>query len=744
MLTNHPAGKPVSADDHARPEDSPRGVWPIRSGLLPPLTEGFVARAESAPGLGQVLKPGTAVALIPARSARAAVQPGSPDWAGSVGKSQLAVYFAETLWQADEIELLLWVNAASRVSILSAYAAAAAAALGVDPAGGDAEAVAARFVSWLGETSRSWLVVLDDLSAAQDVEGLWPAGPAGRTLVTTSEPPASLGVEHLQAFPMAGLSRREALSFLLGRLTEDRGQRTGAIDLVDILAGEPLALGHASAVLESSILSCRDYFDQYLRKREQLAASFAERPAATAVTWTLCVEQAARLMPRLPVQQMLIFAATLDGHSIPGTIFTTSAAREFAGGVAAGLTKPDDAWTCVTSLARASLLSVQESEGIQPPAAPVVRMHTALQAAVRSASSRETLERTALAAADALLEAWPADDTGMADSLRSCSASIMRLAGDRLWAGNGYRILFRTGQSLEDAKLTMLAAAHWNHVAAAADRFLGAEHADSIAASDHLASSFLAAGRGLEALPWFRRVLSNRVSMLGPAHPATTGFEMQMGRALLAADGAEEAIGLFERVSADRSKLSGPAHPDALDARDALADAYCAGGRVRDGIKQYQRNLAEREKAQGKSHQATLVTCQKLADALLAADLVKESLPLYKRVAAGRERTLGTDHPDTIAARSRLAAAYQSAGRMAVSLQMHEQARVDSERVLGVDHVDTLTRRVHLAHAYYAVGRIGDATSLLRDTADRCDRVLSPSDPLTQAVHESLTNIAGE
>ncbi|MGN6793812.1 MAG: tetratricopeptide repeat protein [Streptosporangiaceae bacterium] len=733
-------------DDPARAAPVGQVVWPVRCGMLPPLTEGFVARPESAPGLGQVLKPGTAVALTPARSARAAVQPGSPDWAGSVGKTQLAAYFAETLWRAREIELLLWVNAASRVSILSAYAAAAAAALGVDLAGGDGEAIAARFVSWLGETSRAWLVVLDDLSAAQDVEGLWPAGPAGRTLVTTAEPPASLGRAHLQAFPMSGLSRREALSYLLGRLTEDRGQRTGAIDLVDILAGEPLALGHASAVLDSSILSCRDYLDQYLRKREQLADSFAGRPAATAITWTLCVEHAGRLTPKLPVQPMLILAATLDGHSIPGTVFTTSAARNFAGGAAGGLTTPDDAWSCITSLARASLLDVEpDSTAGGGPGTPVVRMHPALQAAVRSASSRENLERTALAAADALLEAWPANDTGswLADSLRSCTASIMRLAGDRLWTGNGYRILFRTGQSLEDARLTMLAAAHWNHVVAAADRFLGAEHPDAIAASDQLAASFLAAGRGLEALPWFRRVLSNRLSMLGPAHPGTTGFEVQMGRALLAADGAEEAIALFERIAADKAKLVGAADPDTLDARDALADAYCAGGRVREGIKLYQRNLADREKAQGKSHRATLATCHKLADALLAADQVKESLAAYKRVAAGRERTLGADHPDTIAARSKLAAAYQSAGRMAISVQLHEQARVDSERVLGVDHIDTLTRRVHLAHAYYAVGRIGDAASLLRDTADRCDRVLSPGDPLAQAVRESLNNIAG-
>jgi tetratricopeptide (TPR) repeat protein len=737
----------VSVDGRVRTDPAgPAGgqvTWPVRSGMLPPLTEGFVARPESAPGLGQVLTPGSVVALTPARSSRAAVPPGAPDWAGSVGKTQLAAYFAETLWQARDIELLVWVNAASRVSILSAYAAAAPAALGVEPAG-DAEAVATRFVSWLGETSRAWLVVLDALSSGQDLEGLWPAGPAGRTLVTTSESSASLGKEHLLTFPMSGLSRREALSYLLGRLTDDRGQRTGAIDLVDTLGGEPLALGHASAVLDSSILSCRDYLDQYRRKREQLASSFPGRPAATAITWTLSVEHAARLLPKAPVQPMLILAATLDGHAIPGTIFTTAAARDFAGGTTAGLTKPEDAWSCVTGLARAGLLTIGETTtgGTSPPA---LRMHKTLQAAVRSASSREMLERAALAAADALLEAWPADDAGnwQADSLRSCATSVMRLAGDRLWSTNAYRILFRSGQSLEDAHLTMLAAAHWNQVAAASDRFLGPEHADSLAAGDHLAASFLAAGRGMEALPWFRRVLSNRTSMLGPGHPATIGFEVQLGEALLTAGGAEEAVTLFERVAEDRSKQSGPTHPDALDARDALADAYCAAGRVREGIKQYQRNLAEREKAQGKAHPATLATCQKLADAYLAADRIKESLSAYKRVTSARERALGSNHPDTIDARAKLALAHQSAGHMATAIQLLEQSRADSERVLGTDHVDTLTRRVNLAHAYYTVGRIGDATSLLRDTAERCDRVLAADDPLGETVKESLANIAG-
>src|SRR5262249_33706344 len=153
-----------------------------------------------------------------------------------------------------------------RVSVLSAYAEAAVAAIGIDRAG-DGEAVATRFIAWLGETSRSWLVVLGDVSSPQDGEGLWPAGPTGRTLVTSAEPAASFEREDLQAFPIPGLSRREALSYLLGRLTEDRGQRTGAIDLVDILSGEPLALGQASAVLDNSLHSCRDYLDQRSEER---------------------------------------------------------------------------------------------------------------------------------------------------------------------------------------------------------------------------------------------------------------------------------------------------------------------------------------------------------------------------------------------------------------------------------------------------------------------------------------------
>src|SRR5260221_10995421 len=108
--------------------------WPVRSGLGPPLADGFVARPESAPGLAEVLTRGTAIALTPARAARAAIAPGAPDWRGIGGKTQVAAQFAESLWQARDIDLLVWVNASSRGTVLLGDAQGAAGGTGTDPA----------------------------------------------------------------------------------------------------------------------------------------------------------------------------------------------------------------------------------------------------------------------------------------------------------------------------------------------------------------------------------------------------------------------------------------------------------------------------------------------------------------------------------------------------------------------------------------------------------------------------------
>jgi hypothetical protein len=80
---------------------------------------------------------------------------------------------------------------------------------------------------------------------------------------------------------------------------------------------------------------------------------------------------------------------------------------------------------------------------------------------------------------------------------------------------------------------------------------------------------------------------------------------------------------------------------------------------------------------------------------------------------------------------------------MASAVHLYEESCASYQRVVGPDNPDTLARCANLASAYYSVGRLTDALTLLRDTLARCERILPPGDPLTVAVRESLTNLAG-
>jgi len=627
----------MSADGPVQPTGQTAGPvqggqvpeWPVWSGPVPSLADGFTVRPDTVPNLETALIPGATVALVP-NQAPASAQ----DWRASSGKTQLARHYAESLWRSPGVDALTWVVASSRASVLSGFVFAATAIGAGDV--GDAESVAARFIDWLSQTTRPWLVVLDDLRDAADLRGLWPSGPTGRLLITTANP-AVLSAEHRAlTLPVPAFSSREAMGYLSGRLSTDPDQRSGAIDLVGDLGCEPLALAQASAVIASSGMSCRDYRQHFMQRQKQLVEAGRAEPSAAAVTWTFSAEYAEHLSPGVSIRSLVTLAALLDGHGIPGAVFTTAVAGNYLAEDGTGRdpgalpADPQRTWNAIGSLRQAGLLTVDPAG-----TSPTVRISPVIQVAIRAAVPDDLYDRAARAAADALLEVWPRDEprSRLAADLRACAVSLRQAAGDMLWAeGRCHPLLVLAGQSTDSARLTGPAIAYWRELAADSERILGPGTLETLMVTGLLGEALMTAGQAAEAVPMFQRVLDGRAGVLGPDHPGAISARVSLGRALVAAGQPGDAVPVLEEALAGSELVRSAGHIDALAAREEYAAAALAAGKPAEAIRSYRHALADRERIQGGQHPGAASASLGLAAAYLAGGQAKDAIAQYKQV----------------------------------------------------------------------------------------------------------------
>ena len=705
--------------------------WPVRSGLVPPLAAAFTCR-EAVPDVSGLLVRGAVVALVPAGPTGEDASGGS----GSCGKTQLASQAAGLLWQAGAVALLAWVPASSRAAVLSGYARMAAE-LGLDH--GDAEQIAARLLAWLASARRPWLIVLDSLRDGADMAGLWPAGAAGRVVVTAADTAVLAGGPPARQVPVPALTSREAMGFLSARLTQHPDQRIGAIDLAGLTYGDPAVLAMAAAVIAGTGVSCRDYLHWYTLRMGQLAAARAPSSPAD-IAWTLCADLAGQLVPAGGTWPLLVLAALFDGSGVPAGIFTTSAVRGFLAGPGPGpVPAAGEMQVMVRALARAGLVTLDLTE----PADPVARMNGYVQRAVLAAAKPGLAGRAARAAADALVQAWPDEQphSWLASALRSSAAQLRDAAGDALWADGCHPLLHAAGRGLEDAGMPGPAACWWRAVAGDATRLLGPEHPAALTAAGRVAAALAAAGEPAEAVAWAERAHDGWLRTLGATDLAVIAAQVTVGRCLAAAGKAGDAVAVLDQAVRVSEQAHGAGDRGTLAARDAHAAALAAAGEPVEAVRSCQLVVNGYERLHGPEHPAALAARVRLAAAHLAAGQPHDAIARYIGVVADREKTPGAGHLDTLAARTGLADAFTAAGDIGAALQQRQLACAEYERVLGADHPDTLMARAGLARAYSAAGQLGDAVMELRDVIGRSERALSPGDPLTLELRQVLAGI---
>lgn len=253
---------------------------------------------------------------------------------GGVGKTQLAADHARHAWNNGEVDLLVWVTAATRHAVIDAYTQAAVDILAADPT--DPERAAKAFLAWLeprpAPQAPRWLIVLDDVTDPSDLTGLWPPTHThGRTLVTTRRRDAALA-GHGHLVPVGLFTPDEATAYLQQALAQ-HGRHEPATDLAALahdLGHLPLALSQAAAYLIDTHLDAATYSTRLADRARQLPDLLPEpgtlpddQPTTVAAAWSLSLDRADTLRPAGLARPMLQLTAMLDPNGIPEQVLTS-------------------------------------------------------------------------------------------------------------------------------------------------------------------------------------------------------------------------------------------------------------------------------------------------------------------------------------------------------------------------------------------------------------------------------------
>ncbi|WP_435228205.1 tetratricopeptide repeat protein [Streptomyces sp. Tue6028] len=743
---------PVTGKDvhHHYGSGRPTAAWPHQVGVIPPRAGCFQTRAEVV-RLREALTGGRAAVLVGQDVVRGQVLAGM----GGVGKTQLAADYARTAWQAEELDVLVWITAGNAIAVTSGYAQAAVDLLGADPS--DRETAARAFLAWLEPKANAatcrWLIVLDDVTDPADLNGLWPpAGANGRTLVTTRRQDAALA-GHL--IKVGLFTENESLAYLTATLgARDRHEPTKQLtSLAQDLGHLPLALSQAAAYLIDAGISATDY-QELLANRTILLADTAPdvlpdgQTQTAAAAWSLSVDRANILRPAGLARPMLQLAAFLSPNGIPETVLTSTPAlahltqhrTEAQYGTSAPATVAE-AVGALRALARLSLIN-------HNPATPhqAVRVHQLIQRATRDTLTPDRRDELARTTASALTTTWPdiERDIGLAQALRSNATALIHAAGDALYKPSTHAVLYRAGRSLGDAGQGAAAAAHFHRLAKTNSHRLGRDHLDTLIARHNLAWWQGEAGDAAGALAAYEKLLPDLVRVQGEHHPHTLAIRDNIAYWRGEAGDATGALAAFEQLLPDRVRVLGEDHPDTLATRHNLARWRGEAGDAAGALAAYEQLLPDRVRVLGEDHPDTLTTRHNLARWRGEAGDATGALAAYEQLLADRVRVQGEDHRDTLAILDNIARWRGEAGDATGALAAYEQLLPDRVRVQGEDHPQTLTTRHNIA---YWRGENGDAAGAVAAfeqlLTDRV-RVLGEDHPQTLTTRHNIAQWRGE
>ncbi|WP_198587211.1 FxSxx-COOH system tetratricopeptide repeat protein [Glycomyces xiaoerkulensis] len=722
----------------SRPE--PPTTWPRRIGALPPIAAAHQARQVDLELADALTEDGTAVVCQ--------ILAGM----GGVGKTQIAATFAHRQWGKRAVDLLVWINASARESIIAAFAQASSELCGTD--GADSDVAAQRFLARLdGADAPRWLIVLDDLTDPADLGGLWPPNSEyGRTIVTTRRRDAALETRARKRIDVDLFTPDQALTYLTERFCGDTNRLNGAADLAHDLGYLPLALAQAAVyILDQPGMTCATYRDRLTDRTltlDQLSPDTLpdEYPHTISAALQIAIERADRYEPVGLASRLLALASLLDPAGIPADLFTTiqhtvqpdvDPIQHQSGGYSGPPPLPPRAVT--DTLARLHRLNLIDHDGT------TIRIHALVQRAVCEEFNSDHDRPLVHAIADALISIWPdpENDPAISAMLRSNTMRLRHLADPILLDSKAHAVVFQAGMSLGRAGQVHQAVQYFDQLHTSCELRLGSEHRHTLTAQAQAARWHGEAGNAAEALGAFERLHRKQVQVLGPEDLEILTTRANLAEWTGASGRPIQAAAALEVLGDDSARVLGPEHPNTLRTRCNLARWRGHAGDPARAVEDLELLVEDQHRILGPDHPDTLRTRSNLASWRGETGDNAGAATAFEDLLIDRLRVLGSDHPHTLRSRSNLARWQGAAGNASRAVQMFEALLEDCRHLLGSDHPDTLMARGNLARWRAEAGDVGGAVAEFEDLlADRL-RVLGPDHPHTLRSRDNLARWQG-
>jgi hypothetical protein len=711
------AGRDMTIINHSGPATAPP-EWPIWVGEQRERADHFQDRPERRE-LARAFGEGEDVVVTQSPEVVAQALIGM----GGVGKTQLAVDFARKVFADKKVDLVVWVNASKRPTIISTYATAARK---VGASDADQEEQAAQdLVSWLAKADgRKWLVVLDDVGGVEYLDLLWPPrNDRGSTIITTRQRAPHYRSSRGRMLEVGMFTPEDAVQYLRNSLSDHPGALQGDEELARALGCHPLAIAAAAAYIQQVIEmggeyfgpgTCAEYVRRFADQRTKLdeimeaeRLSGYKRPMAA--IWSISIGPIEKQHPSGIARRLMVLLSLLDPNGIPFEILDTPEVHRYLQARSA-----DEIGRVLLTLRSFSLISFGGEHR------ELVDIHVLVQRAVRD-TSNEDLDHAARVLADSVSAHWPKSqhNTDSAGLLRANAAALAETSTGSLLGPELHELLFQLGDGYGQAGQVEQAHQYFTNLREQVSLLPAAGGPGMLRVRARTAYWLGFRGKAADAFQEFEAIADSLTQSLGPDHERTFAARHDAARFLGRSGDAQGAVDRLRLLVADETAALPPEHEQTLDSRNILGYWLNKAGHRQESLAHLKELLATRSALHGCAglsectDPGVLTTRIDLASTKASLKDYDGAITLAETVVRDRTAVDSSDDAGTLSAQACLAC-WQALRGDEDGVAKLEASVADHLRVQGEEHNNTLRAQAFLIEGLKASGRITTAEAIAR------------------------------